>query len=193
VTVYQTTKTTLWGTPLGPVTCCINHFHTAFTRWKTEQSLCISDRPASNAVLSNCTHSCHDWADVIHGETVTVVNIHITNSVLLYRVLWQAVPNLFTIFLSPYSWKFYVINGHMTQDLLTRNHRFPTMICLSTRRTPFKCRKCLLGFLFDKVILGQDFMRILRFFHCLCHSTNSLKSFSHHWHYLVFTTDSVFG
>jgi hypothetical protein len=79
VTVYRTTETTLWGTTLDPVTCCINHFHTAFTRWKTEGSLCISDKPASSAVLSNCTHSCHDWAFVIRSETVTLVNIHIRN------------------------------------------------------------------------------------------------------------------
>lgn len=55
VTVYQTTEKTLWGTPLAPVTCCINHFHTAFTRWKTEWSLYISDRPACSGVLSICT------------------------------------------------------------------------------------------------------------------------------------------
>ena len=191
MTVYQTTETTLWGTPLGPVTCRINHFHTAFTRWKTERYLCISDGPASSAVLPNCTQSCHDWAVVIRSETVTVVTIHIRNSALRFCALWQAFPKVFTKFLPLSSWSFSMINSHMTQDLLTRSHHFPTTMCLSTRRTSFKCWKCLLGFLLDKFKLEQDFIRFLRFFHCLCHCTNSLKSFALHLHYLDFTIDSV--
>jgi len=89
---------------LGPVTWSINHSQTAFIRWKTERSLCISDRPASNTVLSNCTHSCHDWAVIIRGGTVTVVNIRIRNSALRFRVLWQAVLTVLTLFLPLSSW-----------------------------------------------------------------------------------------